>query len=247
MANDDNTSTNEETQDTEDLDLEDIEVSEEELNGEPEESTESEDEKEDTEPESKEEESKEDEDSTDNTEETKEDTTEISNKEAAARRIEEKRIKEAKIAEQQQEYIAEAAEATEEAVRQLQVDAYNNKVESNTNKLTNGYERAIKDFDILNSDDPAVRAEVDEAIDAFQAMHVQLDSYGNPIQVSGDLYSYLKNKADSISRLTGIGARQQAESKNKEKSKTFIPPSRTPKEPKVDPDIAAFDKEAAKP
>jgi hypothetical protein len=170
------------------------------------------------------------------------------NDEMAKKRIQERENRKAQEElqkTQQQAYVAEAdGDPVQEAVRQLQVDAYNNKVESNTNKLQNGYERAVKDFPILNDQTPEIQAEVNAAIDAFQAMHVKIDQWGNPSEVSGDLYTYLQSKADSIQRLTAIGARNQVENKVKEKSKTFTPPSKTPKEPKIDPDLEAFDEEA---
>ena len=166
------------------------------------------------------------------------------NKMMAEKRIQEKAERDAEIKRIQQEYVAEAEDDTALALRQLQVDAYTNKVESNTNKLTNGYERAVKDFPILADQTPEIKAEVDAAVDAFQAMHVTIDKFGNPSEVSGDLYAFLQTKANSIEKLTQIGARKQATSKDKEKSKTFTPPSRTPKEPKIDLEMEAFREEA---
>jgi len=235
------TSTNEEAQD-----LEDIEVTPEELNDETEDT---EDETTDTEPSETEEESKEDEGTEEQSEEPEqsdEEKQKAFNKEMAERRIQEKLQRELSQKAEQEKYLEQAEDEKDLALRQLQVDAYNNQVERNTDKLTTQYEKAVKDFEILSSDDPVVKAEVDAAIDSFQALHVTVDSYGNPTQIRGDLYQYLQNKADSIRQLTSIGARQQVKSKEKEKSKTFTPPSRTPKEPKVDPDMAAFEEEAGK-
>lgn len=177
-----------------------------------------------------------------------EDKQKALNREYAERRLREKAEREATIKQQQQEYVAEADpdDPRDMAVRQLQIDAYNNKVESNTNKLTNSYERAIKDFDILNSNSPEIRAELDAALDAFQAMNVTIDAYGNPTEVRGDLYEFLQTKADSIKNLTSIGARNQDKSKGKEKSKVLTTPNRAPKESKKDADIEAFDEEASK-
>lgn len=175
-----------------------------------------------------------------------EDTQKAFNKEMAEKRIHEKQQRELTVKEQQDEYLATAEDNRDLAVKQLQIDAYNNKVEGNTNKLTNGYERALKDFDILADQSPEIKAEVDQAIDAFQAMHVTIDAYGNPTDVRGDLYSFLQNKAESIRRLTDRGVRKQADSKAKESSRVITPPSRAPKTPKVDPDLAAFDEEADK-
>jgi flagellar biosynthesis GTPase FlhF len=168
------------------------------------------------------------------------------NKMMAEKRIQEKMARQAQIEQSQKDYIAEAESEEQAAIRQLQVEAYTTKVEGLTNKLTNGYERAIKDFPILSDQSPEIQAEISDAIDAFQAKYVTIDSYGNPREVKADLYQYLQNKADSIERLTQFGARKQVDNKAIEKSKTFTPPSRTPKTPKIDPDLAAFEEEAYK-
>lgn len=242
MPNDDttteevDTSTNEETPETEDL--EDIEVSVDDI-------TEDEDTEE---PKAKDEESEDEEADTEPLaeEESKEDV--ISNQDAAARRIQEKANKEAVLRRDQQDYLSQADPERPEAmaIRQLEINAYNNTVNGNTDRLTNNYEKALNDFPILRDESPQIKAEVDAALDAFQAMHVSIDGYGNPIDVRGDLYKYLQSKADSIKNLTGMGARNQIKSKDKEKSKTFTPPSKTPKESKKDPDLEAFDEEAYK-
>jgi hypothetical protein len=253
QADDIDTSTNEDTQDTE-VELEEIEVSLEDItDDDTEEAEEPKDEDTDTEPEELEEESEEDEateeDAEADTEEAElsdEDKQKAFNREMAERRIQEKRQRELDQKQQQQEYLTQAEDEKDLVLRQLQVDAYNNKVEGNSNKLTNAYEKAVKDFNILNSSDPNIKAEVDAALDAFQAQHVTIDAYGNPIDVRGDLYETLKNKSESITRLTGIREKQQKDSKNKEKSKTITTPSKAPREPKVDPELAAFEEEASK-
>lgn len=260
MADEQSTeSTEVETAEVEDNDteLEDMEVSSEELEqlDESDSADDSEDDEEsDTESEPKEEDDQEE--SNDEAEEVEEPEEQLSdedkqkalNREYAERRLREKAEREATIKQQQQEYVAEADpdDPRDMAVRQLQIDAYNNKVESNTNKLTNSYERAIKDFDVLNSQAPEIQAELNAALDAFQAMNVTIDAYGNPIEVRGDLYEFLQTKADSIKNLTSIGARGQDKSKTKEKSKVLTTPNRAPKEPKKDADIEAFDEEASK-
>lgn len=195
-----------------------------------------------TEDESKGDESKESEE----TKESDEDKQKQHNREMAEKRIQEKTKRDAELKKQQQEYIAEADkdDPRDLAVRQLQVDAYNNKVEGNTNKLSNGFERALKDFTILSDPTPEIQAELNAALDTFQAMHVTMDEHDNPVEVRGDLYKFLQTKADSIARLTAIGARNQITSKDKEKSKTITPPSRAPKTPKEDPLLDGFDEEA---
>jgi hypothetical protein len=170
------------------------------------------------------------------------------NREMAEKRLQAKAEREAQLKKQQDDYIAEATadDPRDLAVRQLQVDAYNNKVEINTGKLTNQYEKALKDFDVLNDSSPEIQAELNQALDAFQAIYVTFDKFNNPTDVRGDLYKYLQAKADSIAALTGRGARHQQQNKAKEKSKALTPPAREPKTPKKDPDLEAFDEEAAR-
>lgn len=234
-----------------DVELEDIEVSEEDIAGldkDEDEADEAEMESIETEVEEPEIESEQQESEVEQTEEKvqtpKEDEQKAHNKMMAEQRIREKQERDAQIKQIQQEYVAQAEDDTSLALRQLQVDAYTNKVESNASKLQNGYERAVKDFPILADVTPEIKAEVDAAIDAFQAIHVKIDKFGNPSEINGDLYTYLQNKAASIERLTQIGARKQEQSKAKEKSKTMTLPSRTPKEPKKDPYMDAFMEEA---
>lgn len=236
-----------------DVDLEDIEVDPADIDSAESEEDESdsdvesddEDTKEETEDESNEESEAEAEEQPE-AEPSDEDKQKAFNREMAQKRIQEKEQRGQGIKAEQAKYLEEAEDPRDEALRQLQIDAYDNRVESNTNKLTNGYERAVKDFDVLRSDDPVIKAEIDRAIDDFEALHVKLDAYGNPTQVSGDLYTYLQTKADSITKLSGLGARKQVTDKTREKSKTSITPSRAPREPKKDADLDAFDEEAYK-
>lgn len=228
-----------------DVELEDIEVSEEDIASlDKDEDEESESEPEVEEPEAESEQPEVEAEEVDKIEQPSDEDRRAYNKQMAEQRIREKQMREADIKQKQQSYVAEADDDQTLALRQLQVDAYNNKVENNTNKLQNGYERAVKDFPILSDTTPEIKAEIDAAIDAFQALHVKVDSFGNPSDVTGDLYQYLQSKANSIQRLTQIGARKQVENKAKEKSKTLITPSRTPKESKKDPQMEAFMEEA---
>jgi hypothetical protein len=77
-------------------------------------------------------------------------------------------------------------------------------------------------------------------------MYVQYDANGDPVNVKGDVYQYLQTEADSIQRLLNTGARTQTKAKAKAKDRTETLPTRAPKEPKVDPDLAAFDEEVSK-
>lgn len=233
-----------------DVELEDIEVSEEDIasldkdEDEEAEATESESEPEVDQPEAESEQPEVEAEEADKIEQPSDEDRRAYNKQMAEQRIRERQMRDADIKQKQQSYVAEAEDDQSLALRQLQVDAYNNKVENNTNKLQNGYERAVKDFPILSDTTPEIKAEIDAAIDAFQALHVKVDSYGNPSEVTGDLYKYLQSKSDSIQRLTQIGARNQVTNKAKEKSRTLITPNRTPKEAKKDPQMEAFMEEA---
>lgn len=169
------------------------------------------------------------------------------NREMAERRLQEKEARIARVREAQAQYVAEAQEnedPLDAAVRQLQVDAYNNTVQRVESSVTNDYQRALNDNEILRNPDPVIQNRISKAIDAFQAQHVSIDQFGNPVDVRGDLYQYLQDEADDIARLTGIRNQRQTQSKEKQKSKALVTPTRSPKEPKVDPDLAAFDEEA---
>lgn len=166
------------------------------------------------------------------------------NREMAEQRLKAKQERDAQLQAGRDEYLKAAKDEQDLALRQLQIQSYETKIEGNTNKLTNGFERAVKDFPILSDPDPAIRQEVASAIDAFEAQYLTIDALGNPADLRGDLYAYLQHKADSIAALTGKGARQQQQSKNREKSKVLTPPSRAPKKAKSDPMLEGFEEEA---
>lgn len=251
MAVQDTTSTevDSDVQDNDDVSLEDIEVTEEELQAAEDTDDTSESEEETADEETTDDEAEEVEATEESEEETEDEQTE--EQKAAAfraemyeRRQQEKEARQRTQQEGQQQYLDEAQDEQDLALRQLQIDAYDNKVERNTNNLTNSYERAIKDFDIFTNPSPEIQAELDDAIDSFQAKFVKVDEYGNPTEVKADMYAYLQSKADNIAKLTGLKAKAQVQNKSKEKSKAFKPPSRSPKEPKVDPELQAFNEEA---
>lgn len=173
-----------------------------------------------------------------------EEDTKARNREMAQRRLAAKAEREAQLKAAQQEFIADAEDDRDAALRQLQVDAYESRVARNESKVSSEYERAIRDFPILSNNDPVIQEVVNKAIDSFQAMHVRIDDFGNAVEVRGNLYDFLQDQAASIERLTGLGAKTQEKSKAKEKSKAAIVPGRAPKKGKVDPDLAAFDEVA---
>lgn len=258
------TSTNEEAQDT-GVELEEDNTSFEDIED-TDETEDLEDEDTDTEPLDTEEESEEDEEQSEESEdkeesddteessdeETKEDDTPSKddvkkhNQEMAARRIAEKQAREAAKAEQQQKYLEQAEDDKDLALRQLQVDAYNNRVERNKDKLETGIERAVASIELFRTGSPEVKEELARRLEDFEAKYVHYDSNDEPVRVEGDVYEYLQKEADSIQRILNTGVRQQVKAKDKAKARTEPIPSKTPKEPKVDPDLAAFDEEVKK-
>lgn len=193
------------------------------------------------EPEGKSEEDEESEESKEPVKEDSEEATKRHNAEMAQKRIADK---EAAKAEAQDKYLQEAEDDKDLALRQLQVDAYNNRIEVNNNKLQNGIEKAVATIDLFKDGSPEVQEALAESLDEFEAIYTRKDQNGDVIEVTGDVYQYLQRKADSIRRLTAVGATTQQRNKGNEKSRTLATPVKTPVEPKIDPMVEAFDEEA---
>lgn len=146
----------------------------------------------------------------------------------------------------QKDYLEAAEDDRDLALRQLQIDAYNNKVEANANKLQNGIDKAVAAIDLFQTGSPEVKEELVNALDDFERMYVRKDQNGDPIEVTGDVYQFLQTKAESIRKLTNVGVRQQVKDKTKTKSRTITAPAAKPKEAAKDPLLEAFDEEAWK-
>lgn len=224
----------------------------EEQSEETEEETEAEETEEDTQEESSEEEqeTEETEEQSEETEESEEKPADMSadeqkrlNNEAAQRRIAERAKKEELRNEAEKQYLEQAEDDKDLALRQLQLDAYNNKIERNSDKLKTGIDRALADIDLFRDGSPEVKEYLLQKVDDFEKQYVSYSSTGDPVEVKADVYEYLQKEADTIRRLVDVGARKNAVDKQKVKAKTIPRPSKTPKEPKVDPDLAAFDEE----
>lgn len=248
MADDESTSAPvDELDDDNDVQLEDIEVSADDIQDSSDEDSESLDDLSDESTDNQaddDETNDESDDESDSQEPTEEEKQAQFRADMFARRQAEKAQRDNTQREQQQAYLAEAQDEQDLALRQLQIDAYENRVERFTNTLTNSYERAVADFEVLRDPNPVIQNRINRAIDAFQAQSVAMDSYGNPTAVSGDLYTYLQEEADTISQLSGIRNQQLKEDKGKQRTKAVTTPRRAPSEPKEDPDIAAFNAEA---
>ncbi len=159
------------------------------------------------------------------------------NDQMAKQRIAERQAREAARKQAEDEALSDVADnPTELAIRQLQLNAYHNTVQSNTDRLVNGYDKAVAHIDLFRTGTPEVIAELDAAIDDFEKMHVTFNKFGDPIEVRGDLFQYLANKAESIRRLTGIREQNQKKAATNTKARTFAPPTRAPKKSKDDDD-----------
>lgn len=245
------TSTNEETQDTEsqleesDVSFDDFEDdSEEDETEESEESEEDESANESTD--ETEEESEEDADQEQESPAVSENDQKRHNDEMAKKRIAEREAREKAKRDAQDEYINEATDPHEIALRQLQVDAYNNRIQMNTNSLQNAIDKSTAHIDLFKTGTPEVKEALYEAADDFERMFVVRDKNGDPVEINGDLFEYLQNKAETIRKLTGAGARENKQAKEQAKARTMPTPTRAPKKPKGDPDLEGFDEEASR-
>ncbi len=129
------------------------------------------------------------------------------------------------------------------ALRQVQVDAYNNRIQANTDRLRNNIDKAVATIDLFQKGTPAVKEKLAKALDYFEGMHVVRDKNGDPVEVTGDLYEFLRNEAEDIRQLLGEGAVQQQRSKKNAKSRTLPKPNRAPRKSE-DPMMDGFDEEA---
>ena len=250
------TSTTDEAPDT-DVDLEDIEVSLD--DDETEESDESEESPNSEETETEEQSNADDADKSTTEPEQSDDTEEESDADRKARNQEyaQKRIAERQDREKQKEiaqakedvrieqYLKEAeGDESELTLRKAEVERLllqRERVAMNEEKLHIGIDRAISEIDLFRTGSPEVKQELVNAVDDFVAMYVDTDENGNPIQVRGDIRTFLQKKADSIRRIQGVGVRQAVKDKQAVRSKTMTVPTRAPKEEKVDKDLADFD------
>lgn len=265
------TSTTDDTQvtDTEDIDLEDIEVTEEEALGD-ETDEESEDEEAATD-ESDDEESDDDEasdntsqnDSESEDEEesqaddTADDTKSDDDEKERNRKYAEQRIAERESRERErqvelakedvrlEQYLQAAQDDEVEYVkRQAEVQQrlmQRERVGMNRERLEVGIDKAVASIDLFRTGTPEVKQELADAIDDFLSMNVVTDQFGDPIEVRGDIAQFLQKRADSIRRIQGVGARSEVKKRSQAKARTVAPPSKTPKQPKVDEDLKDFD------
>ncbi len=153
-------------------------------------------------------------------------------------------------------YVNEAGDdEAERKQRQADVQEFRNREERiamNDERLQTGVERAVAAIPLFQTKNEVVQEELLSAVDAFENQFVVKDKHGRPLEIKidpatgkrADLVAYLQRKADSIQKLTGVGATQQDKSKKNQNRRTITPPVKAPKKPKTDPDMDAFDEEA---
>ena len=175
------------------------------------------------------------------------------NDEAAKRRIAERQLREERQAREREKLETYLRDAGEDEVeferRQIEVERYllaNERSETLQTRLATEVDAAFSKIDLFKSSSDAVKEELAQAVQDFETNNVIKDDQGRIVAVKGSLYDTLQNKAESIRKLTGIGAQQEARDKKVLKTKTETVPSRVPKEPKKDPYLEAFEEEAAR-
>lgn len=181
------------------------------------------------------------------------DADQTANQRAAAYRVQQKQEREAAKVKQQNDWIAEGKNDTQRALRRLEVDNYNNQVRTTTNELRERVFQAQQSIDLFKSKDPEVRNAMLDELDNFEARFVEKDANGDYIDIrvdpetgeKADVRRFLAKRAETIKRLTGLGAKQQEQAKKSQKKRTATLPSRTPAKKKADPMMDAFDEEAA--
>lgn len=143
-----------------------------------------------------------------------------------------------------QRYLDEAGDESDLVERQAAVERYRLQQERsdlNRERLAVSLDRAVAEIDIFRSGTEVQKQYLLKAVDLFEAQHVKKDDKGNPIEVTGDLYSYLKTEAESIRELTQDGAAKEAKAKEKVRARTITPPTRAPKQ-KVNKDLEDFNR-----
>lgn len=104
----------------------------------------------------------------------------------------------------------------------------------------------IKNDFLQGADDHTINF-VGRQLDKFEQANMRRDQNGNLLGINGDVYQYIKEEMDSIGQFRSIGAREQKQSKVKEKSRTIPKPTRTPKEPQKDPWMTGWDEDDEQP
>lgn len=241
---------------SEDVELEDIEVSLDELDSDDEAETETEEPDDEAATESDETEEEVEEEAETDVDQKPEEPKEVSeaerkrlNDEYAKRRIAEKQLaaeRQQREAENLQRYLDEAGDDEfERERRELEVNKFQiskERSDLNTQRIEVGLDKAVAEIDLFRNGTDEQIQELDNAYQDYLKLHVRYDQQGNVLSVDKDITEHLKARAETILKLSGVGARQEAKDRKLTKARTDTLPTRPPKEAKVDSDVADFDK-----
>lgn len=165
------------------------------------------------------------------------------NQEAYERRQAERQARQEADRKAQEEYLSQAADEDDLQKRKNFIESYNlteARITLNEDAIQVGIDKAFASIDLMR--DKRYSEEFAKALDEFEQVYMVRDKNGRPVEVRKDVFTHLQDKADSIRRIQGVGELKGKQDEVKQKAKTLLPPSRTPKEAKVDQDIADFDK-----
>jgi hypothetical protein len=166
--------------------------------------------------------------------------------EAFKQRQAQRQANEAEIQKSYDQYLNDSKDDTDRALREVRLEAYIGKIERNTSKIETGLDKAVAAIPELTKGSPEFKEALNDAYLEFLESKVTWDQHKQPVEIKGDVLQYLQAKADSFRKLTAVGARQQTTSKSKQKSRTDVVPSRSPKPAKKDEIMDGFDAEVAK-
>lgn len=150
--------------------------------------------------------------------------------------------KQQELRESQMEYLQDAEDDRDLALRQLQIDAYNNRIQANADKIEAGIQRAVAEIELFRTAPEDVREALASSLDEFEQLHVSRDQQGNVVEVRADVNQFLHQRAEVLKKIMEAGARQQAKAKSQTQARTTITPSKAPAPKKVDSDLEDFDK-----
>lgn len=161
--------------------------------------------------------------------------------ERQARRQQATEQQNAKRQEQADAFLAEAEDEKDEAIRQLQVENYFNKVERVESSIANDFESAQRDIDLFNPQHESFNQRaLDAALSEYEAGYIRKDQAGNVVQVAKPLKQYLRDKADLYEEFLHVGARNGQKAERNMRAKGDPVPSRPPQKTKSDPIMDAL-------
>lgn len=158
-------------------------------------------------------------------------------KEEARRRYEERQAaiqaRRERIRETGEEYVKAGDDEYDQRLRNMEVEAYANKVEANENTLIGEYDRvkANPELQIFNPDSPEFNQRVyDKAMRDFSAGYIVTDQQGNFVEVKGSLFEHLKETADLLGSAVTSGKFQQVRDSKKNRSQADPKPAASPRD-----------------